>query len=107
LRWEIYFVVLADAVESVRDAIGFEYCLASSSGWTKSLVLWSEIGGSSLIGPKLVQETTDKVVLVKENPKAARGRQKSYVDYGVKDCGKNSGKIVKSLVRSWYCLGSN
>ncbi|GKC17295.1 putative reverse transcriptase domain-containing protein [Tanacetum coccineum] len=35
LRWEIYFVVLADAAESVRDAIGFEYCLASSSGWTK------------------------------------------------------------------------
>ncbi|GJQ97322.1 hypothetical protein Tco_0008461 [Tanacetum coccineum] len=35
LRWMIYLVVLADAVESVRDAIGFEYCLASSSGWTK------------------------------------------------------------------------
>ncbi|GKA18689.1 hypothetical protein Tco_0698604 [Tanacetum coccineum] len=28
-------LVLADAAESVRDAIGFEYCLASSSGWTK------------------------------------------------------------------------
>ncbi|GJZ11049.1 hypothetical protein Tco_0545808 [Tanacetum coccineum] len=27
---------LADAAESVRDAIGFEYCLASSSGWTNS-----------------------------------------------------------------------
>ncbi|GJV52737.1 hypothetical protein Tco_1448478, partial [Tanacetum coccineum] len=35
LRWMIYLVVLADAVESVRDAIEFEYCLASSSGWTK------------------------------------------------------------------------
>ncbi|GJR65611.1 hypothetical protein Tco_0011676 [Tanacetum coccineum] len=35
LRWMIYLVVLADAAESVRDAIGFEYCLASSSGWTK------------------------------------------------------------------------
>ncbi|GJZ76690.1 hypothetical protein Tco_0641362 [Tanacetum coccineum] len=31
----IYLVVLADAAESVRDTIGFEYCLASSSGWTK------------------------------------------------------------------------
>ncbi|GJZ01766.1 hypothetical protein Tco_0519727, partial [Tanacetum coccineum] len=61
LRWEIYFVVLADAAESVRDAIGFEYCLASSSGWTKSPVLWAEIGESSLIGLELVQETTDKV----------------------------------------------
>ncbi|GKD06009.1 hypothetical protein Tco_1180983 [Tanacetum coccineum] len=35
LRWMIYLVVLADAAESVRDVIGFEYCLASSSGWTK------------------------------------------------------------------------
>ncbi|GJW45213.1 hypothetical protein Tco_0074012 [Tanacetum coccineum] len=34
-RWMIYLVVLADAAESVSDTIGFEYCLASSSGWTK------------------------------------------------------------------------
>ncbi|GKC03394.1 hypothetical protein Tco_0995004 [Tanacetum coccineum] len=80
LRWMIYPVVLADAAESVRDAIRFEYCLASSSGWTKSPVLWAEIGGSSLIGPELVQEMIDKVVLVKEKPKAARDRQKSYAD---------------------------
>ncbi|GKF98027.1 hypothetical protein Tco_0293848, partial [Tanacetum coccineum] len=68
---------LADAVESVRDTIGFEYCLASSSRWTKSPVLWAEIGESSLTGPKLVQETTDKVVLIKEKLKVARDRQKS------------------------------
>ncbi|GJX66226.1 putative reverse transcriptase domain-containing protein [Tanacetum coccineum] len=62
-RWMIYLVVLADAAESVSDAIRFEYCLASSSGWTnyhtsircapfealygrkyRSLVLWAEIG---------------------------------------------------------------
>ncbi|GKA24447.1 hypothetical protein Tco_0710480 [Tanacetum coccineum] len=50
LRWMIYLVVLADVAENVIDAIGFEYCLASSSGWTKSSVLWAEIGESSLIG---------------------------------------------------------
>ncbi|GJU65484.1 retrovirus-related pol polyprotein from transposon TNT 1-94 [Tanacetum coccineum] len=61
LRWMNYIMVLADAAKSVRDAIGFEYCLASSSGWTKSPIIWAEIGGSSLIGPELVQETTDKV----------------------------------------------
>ncbi|GJW77855.1 putative reverse transcriptase domain-containing protein [Tanacetum coccineum] len=53
--------IYVNAVESVRDVIGFEYCLASSSGWTKSPVLWAEIGESSLIGLELVQETTDKV----------------------------------------------
>ncbi|GJR78158.1 hypothetical protein Tco_0148943 [Tanacetum coccineum] len=35
LRWMIYLMVLADAAESVRNMIGFEYCLASSNGWTK------------------------------------------------------------------------
>ncbi|GKC40345.1 hypothetical protein Tco_1052729 [Tanacetum coccineum] len=45
--------VLADAEESVRDAIGFEFCLESSSGWTKSPVLWVEFGESSLSGLEL------------------------------------------------------
>ncbi|GJT43570.1 hypothetical protein Tco_0952285 [Tanacetum coccineum] len=40
----------------------------------------AEIGESSLIGPELVQETTDKLVLIKEKLKAARDRQKSCAD---------------------------
>ncbi|GJZ31962.1 hypothetical protein Tco_0577009, partial [Tanacetum coccineum] len=43
-------------------------------------VLWAEIGEGSLIGPELVQETTDKVVVIKERLQAARDRQKSYAD---------------------------
>nr|GEV34731.1 hypothetical protein [Tanacetum cinerariifolium] len=46
----------------------------------RSPVLWEKIGESSLIGPKLVQETTDKVVLIKKKLKAARDHQKSYAD---------------------------
>ncbi|GKB47824.1 hypothetical protein Tco_0898577 [Tanacetum coccineum] len=39
------------------------------------------IGESSLTGLELLQEMTDKVVLVKEKPKPMRDHQKSYVDY--------------------------
>ncbi|GJW13529.1 hypothetical protein Tco_0017662 [Tanacetum coccineum] len=46
----------------------------------RSHVLWLEIGESSLTGLELVQETTDKVVLVKEKPRVARDCQKSYAD---------------------------
>ncbi|GKE36620.1 hypothetical protein Tco_1460025, partial [Tanacetum coccineum] len=88
LRWMIYLVVLADVAERVRDAIGFEYCLASSSGWTKD---WRE----------LVQEMTDKVVLVKENPKAARDRQKGYVDYRRKPLEFEVGDRVLLRVSPW------
>nr|GEY26859.1 putative reverse transcriptase domain-containing protein [Tanacetum cinerariifolium] len=40
----------------------------------RSPVLWAEIRESKLIGPELVQETTDKVVLIKEKLKATGGR---------------------------------
>ncbi|GKC40681.1 hypothetical protein Tco_1053065, partial [Tanacetum coccineum] len=43
-RWMIYLVVLANAAESVRDAIRFEYFLASSSGFTKG-TYDSDFGG--------------------------------------------------------------
>ncbi|GKF35895.1 hypothetical protein Tco_0112653 [Tanacetum coccineum] len=46
----------------------------------RSPILWAEIRESSLIGPELVEEMINKVVLVKEKPKAARYRQKSYAD---------------------------
>ncbi|GJT03560.1 hypothetical protein Tco_0824729 [Tanacetum coccineum] len=80
LRWMIYLVVLADVVESLRDTIGFEYCLASLSGWTNFACSMAKIEESSLTGPELVLDTTDKVVLIKEKLKVVRDRQKSYAD---------------------------
>ncbi|GJZ87014.1 putative reverse transcriptase domain-containing protein [Tanacetum coccineum] len=46
----------------------------------RSPVLWAEIGDSRLIGPEMVQEMTDKVVVIRDRLKAARDRQKSYAD---------------------------
>ncbi|GJT34394.1 putative reverse transcriptase domain-containing protein [Tanacetum coccineum] len=51
-----------------------------SSTIAKSPILWAKIGESSLIGPELVQETTNKAMLIKEKLKSARDRQKSYAD---------------------------
>ncbi|GJV39013.1 reverse transcriptase domain-containing protein [Tanacetum coccineum] len=62
----------------------------------RSPVLWAEIGESSLIGPELVQEITDKVVLIKEKLKAARDRQKSYAD--------NRRKLAPRYVRPFKIL---
>ncbi|GKC42029.1 hypothetical protein Tco_1059751 [Tanacetum coccineum] len=90
-----------NAAESVSDAIRFEYCLASSSGWTKSPVIWAEIGGSSLIGPGLVQEMTNKVVLVREKPKASGDRQKSYADNRRKSLEFEVGDRVMLKVSPW------
>ncbi|GKB86911.1 retrotransposon protein, putative, ty3-gypsy subclass [Tanacetum coccineum] len=54
-----------------------------------------------LIGPELVQETTDKVVLIKEKLKAARDRQKSYVDNRRKPLEFEVGDKVLLKVSPW------
>ncbi|GJU66032.1 putative reverse transcriptase domain-containing protein [Tanacetum coccineum] len=59
----------------------------------RSPMLWAEIREGCLIGPELVQETTDKVVVIKEKLQAARDHQKSYMYSGRKmveyDVGEN------------------
>nr|GEY94477.1 putative reverse transcriptase domain-containing protein [Tanacetum cinerariifolium] len=62
----------------------------------------------SLIGPELVLETTDKVVLIKEKLKAARDRQKSNADKKHKLLEFEVGDRVLLRVSSWkgvVCFG--
>nr|GEU41021.1 putative reverse transcriptase domain-containing protein [Tanacetum cinerariifolium] len=70
----------------------------------RSPVLWAEIGESSLIGPELVQETTNKVVLIKEKFKAARDHQKSYADNRLKPLEFEVGDRVLLKVSPWKCV---
>ncbi|GJV82066.1 putative reverse transcriptase domain-containing protein [Tanacetum coccineum] len=67
----------------------------------RSPVLWAEIGKSRLIGPKLVQEMMDKVVLIREKLKAARDRQKSYADNRRKPLEFEVGDQVLLKVSPW------
>nr|GFB25027.1 putative reverse transcriptase domain-containing protein [Tanacetum cinerariifolium] len=46
----------------------------------RSPVIWTEIGESQLIGPKIVQDTTEKIFQIKERLKTAMSRQESYAD---------------------------
>ncbi|GJX34301.1 putative reverse transcriptase domain-containing protein [Tanacetum coccineum] len=45
-----------------------------------SPVCWAEVGEVQLTGPKIVQETTEKVIQIKQRVQAAHDRQKSYAD---------------------------
>ncbi|GKC15359.1 putative reverse transcriptase domain-containing protein [Tanacetum coccineum] len=67
----------------------------------KSPVLWAEIEEGSLIGPELVLETTDKVVMIKEKLKVVRDRQKSYADKRRKPLEFEVGDHVLLKVSSW------
>nr|GEX02516.1 putative reverse transcriptase domain-containing protein [Tanacetum cinerariifolium] len=47
----------------------------------RSPVSWAKVGESQLTGPELIQETTKKIVLIKERMQAAQDRQKNYADW--------------------------
>ncbi|GKF63193.1 putative reverse transcriptase domain-containing protein, partial [Tanacetum coccineum] len=44
------------------------------------LVCWVEVGEVQLTGPDIVQETTEKIIQIKQRIQAAHDRQKSYAD---------------------------
>ncbi|GJS48097.1 putative reverse transcriptase domain-containing protein [Tanacetum coccineum] len=62
---------------------------------------WAEVGESQLIGPDIVQETTVKIVQIKERLKTARDRQKSYADNRRKPLEFSVGDKVLLKVSHW------
>ncbi|GJS59928.1 reverse transcriptase domain-containing protein [Tanacetum coccineum] len=67
----------------------------------RSPVIWTEVRESQLIGPEIVQETTEKIVQIKESLKTARSRQKSYVDKRRKPLEFQVGDRVLLKVSPW------
>ncbi|GJR29250.1 hypothetical protein Tco_1105482 [Tanacetum coccineum] len=58
----------------------FIFCLALYGRKCRSPIMWAEVGEGQLIGPELVQETTEKILQIKDRHKAVLDRQKSYAD---------------------------
>nr|GEZ33759.1 putative reverse transcriptase domain-containing protein [Tanacetum cinerariifolium] len=48
----------------------------------RSPVCWTEVGETQILGPELIQETTKKIVQIKQRKQAARDRQKRVVRFG-------------------------
>ncbi|GJU41817.1 putative reverse transcriptase domain-containing protein [Tanacetum coccineum] len=64
-------------------------------------VCWAEVGEVQLTGPDLVQETTEKVIQIKQRIQAARDRQKSYADLKRKLMEFQVGDRVMLKVSPW------
>ena len=43
-------------------------------------VCWSEVGERQLLGPEMIQDTTENIKVIQEHLKIAQSRQKSYAD---------------------------
>ena len=46
----------------------------------RSLICWTEVGESSIIGPDFIRDTSDKVGMIRKRLITAQIRQKSYAD---------------------------
>nr|GEU59925.1 putative reverse transcriptase domain-containing protein [Tanacetum cinerariifolium] len=67
----------------------------------RSSVCWAKVREAQLLGPKIVQETTEKIIQIKQRIQAARDRQKSYVDLKRKPMEFQVGERVMLNVSPW------
>ncbi|GKB48792.1 putative reverse transcriptase domain-containing protein [Tanacetum coccineum] len=67
----------------------------------RSSVCWAEVGQVQFTGPEMVQETTEKVIQIKQRMQAAHDRQKSYADLKHKPMEFQVGDRVMLKVSPW------
>ncbi|GJT90375.1 putative reverse transcriptase domain-containing protein [Tanacetum coccineum] len=67
----------------------------------RSPICWTEVGEAQILGPELIQETTEKIIQIKQRMQAARDRQKSYADMKRKPMEFQVGDKVMLKVSPW------
>nr|GFB29985.1 putative reverse transcriptase domain-containing protein [Tanacetum cinerariifolium] len=70
----------------------------SSQGYD---TIWTEVGEAQILGPELIQETTKKIVQIKQRMQAARDRHKSYANLKRKPMEFQVGNKVTLKVSPW------
>nr|GEU28737.1 putative reverse transcriptase domain-containing protein [Tanacetum cinerariifolium] len=73
----------------------------TSSGKCHSLIMWAKVEEGHLIGPELVQETTEKILQIKDRLKVTHDHQKSYADKRRKPLKFSIGDYVLLKVSAW------
>ncbi|KAH9763327.1 Endonuclease [Citrus sinensis] len=66
-----------------------------------TLVCWDEVGEQRLFGPELVQDTNEKIQLIRDRLKVAQDRQKSYVDKRRRELEFKVGDRVFRRISPW------
>nr|GFA01169.1 putative reverse transcriptase domain-containing protein [Tanacetum cinerariifolium] len=67
----------------------------------RSPIFWTEVEEAQILGPELIQETTEKIVQIKQRMQAAHDRQKSYADLKRKPKEFQVGDKVMLKVSPW------
>ncbi|GKE65108.1 putative reverse transcriptase domain-containing protein [Tanacetum coccineum] len=79
-RHEIPVSIICDRDPSYHASIKAAPFKALYGRKCRSPVCWTEVGEAQILGPELIQETTKKIIQIKQRMQAARDRRKSYAD---------------------------
>lgn len=79
--WDTHLPLVEFAYNnSYHSSIGMAPFEALYGRKCRAPVCWLEAGEKQFAGPEIVQQTTDKVKIIRGRLKAAQDRQKSYAD---------------------------
>ena len=100
--WDRY-IPLVEFVynNSFQSSIGMVPYEALYGRKCRTPLCWTELRKKKVIGPDLIQETEEKVKMVKKRLKVATDRQKSYVDMKRKDIRYEIGEKKFLKVSPW------
>ena len=87
--------------KSFQSRIGMAPYEALYGRKCRTPLCWTELSEKKVIGPDLIQETEEKVKMIRERLKVATDRQKSYADIKRKDMRYEIGKKVFLKVSPW------
>ncbi|GJU80552.1 putative reverse transcriptase domain-containing protein [Tanacetum coccineum] len=88
-------------LEDMLRACAIDFGKALYGRKCRSPVCWTEVGEAQILGPELIQETTEKIIQIKQRMQAARDRQKSYADLKRKPMEFQVGDKVMLKVSPW------
>ena len=86
---------------SFQSSIGMTPYEALYGRKCRTPLCWTKLSERKLIGPDLIQETEEKVKMIKERLKVVTDRQKSYVDMKRNDIRYEIGEKVFLKVSPW------
>nr|GFC16226.1 hypothetical protein [Tanacetum cinerariifolium] len=72
--------ITIQTLEDMLRACAIDFGKALYDRTCRSPVCWTDVGEAQFLGPELIQETTEKIIQIKQKMQAARDRQKSYAD---------------------------
>ena len=86
---------------SFKSSLGMAPYKALYGRKCRTPLCWTELSEKKVIGPDLIQETEEKVKMIRERLKVATDRQKSYANMKIKDIRYEVGEKVFLKISPW------